>query len=132
MSLKIKNDDFTAKLVGRGIWHFWHSVGFASKNREDVISLYHTILIYNKVIRCLECYEHSNKDINDTSDEIISVLKNDDLTDTEVIDFFNRWLYKYHCNANIHAGKNIEEFPTYEDVAEFYLNFEFCTSDCDK
>lgn len=129
---KISNEDFHAKLVGRGIWHLWHSVGFESQYREDVISLYHTILIYNKVIRCRHCHEHSNKFIDETGDEIVSILRDESLTDMEVIDLFNRWLYKYHNEANKHAGKNPKEFPTYEDIAEFYLNFETCNSDCDK
>ena len=133
MSLsRLSNNDFHAKDVGRGIWHYWHSVGFHSKYREDVISLYHTILIYNKVIRCAQCKEHSNHYIDKTGDDLVSKLKDITLTDTEVIDYFNRWLYQYHNEANLHSGKDPSTFPTYEEVVEFYLNYEMCNEDCGK
>ena len=129
---KISNNDFKPKDVGRGIWHFWHTVGFSAECKDDIISLYKTILIYSPKIRCNFCNSHSNLFIDSTSEYINSIFNNEDLTDSEIIDLFNRWLYKYHCQANIHSGKDPLLFPSYEEIAEFYLNFEICNEDCNK
>lgn len=129
---KICNDHFKAKYVGRGIWHEWHSVGFAAENREHINALYTVILVYNKRIRCKHCSEHSNDYIIETGEKVLEILNNYDLTDSEVIEFFNHWLYDYHNKANIHAGKNPAMFPSYDEVADYYLNFESCDKDCDK
>lgn len=125
----INNDHFKPEYVGRGIWHSWHSIGFSAETRHDVAVLYETILLYNRVIRCKNCSEHSNNYIATTVKDIYAVLTDKNLTDSEVIDQFNIWLYNYHKKANENAGK---KSPPYEDVAKFYLNFEYCTKECAK
>ncbi|MDR3597166.1 hypothetical protein [Clostridium sp.] len=130
--MKIKNDHFKSKLVGRGIWHCWQSVGFASTNRHNIISLYEVILIYNERIRCGECADHSNTFITNTADYVVAFLKNLELTDSEVLNLFNRWLYDYHISANVHAGMLVSELPTYDEVVEFYTNYERCDDECTK
>lgn len=132
MTTKISVKDFTGPLVGRGVWHYLHSVGYAADTRQDVISLYHTIFIYDKKIRCDECKEHSNKYIIDTYDYIVAVLKDLTLTDSEVINIFNDWLYEYHYQANVFSGKDPSTFPTRQEVTEFYLSDETCNSSCAK
>lgn len=129
---KICNDHFIAKLVGRGIWHEWHSVGFVSECRDHIISLYTVILLYNKRIRCKHCSDHSNDYIIETGDKVMEILNNYELTDSEVIEYFNYWLYDYHCRANINSGKDPKTFPSYDEVANYYLNYEVCDKDCDK
>lgn len=130
MSTKISVKDFLPKLVGRGIWHYMHSVAYSADSRQDIISLYHTILLYNRKIRCEECKEHSNNYIDETYGFVSGFLRDEALTDSEVINTFNDWLYDYHYNANIFAGKDPSTFPSKEDVAEFYLSDETCNSDC--
>lgn len=132
MTSKISVNDFVSTLVGRGIWHYMHSVSYAADNREDIISLYHTILLYNKKIRCEKCKEHSNKYIDKTYSYVVGILKNKDLSDSEVINLFNEWLYQYHYNANLYAGKDPNTFPKIQDVAEFYMSDETCSSECAK
>ena len=122
----INNSFFHSEDVGRGIWHSWHSVGFSATDKSDITSLYHIILIYNKVIRCKTCAPHSNSYIDETSESLYNVLKDINLTNSEIIDYFNRWLYEYHKRANEYAGKSS---PSYDDIAEYYLNFEYC-EDC--
>lgn len=119
----ISNKDFHSNQVGRGIWHLWHSIGFSAKTTHDISILYEIILMYNTVIRCEECREHSNQYIAITHDSLYATLTNFNLTDSEIIEYFNRWLYEYHKHANIHAKLTS---PSYEDVAEYYLNFESC------
>lgn len=126
---KLHNDNFKMSEIGRGIWFEWHSVGFAAKNKLDCIHLYEHILMFNTRIRCKDCSIHSNDHIVDTSEYINSIF-NGNLTDSEIIDLFNRWLYNYHNSANLNAGKNPSTFPTYDEVVEYYSVFEMCESGC--
>lgn len=125
---QINNNHFSPEHVGRGIWHQWHSIAFSAESKEDIIVLYENILLYNKVIRCKECSYHSNAYIAKTYNDIYDLLNDENLSKREVIEQFNIWLYNYHKTANEHAGKSS---PSYEDVAEYYLNFEYCTEHCD-
>lgn len=122
----INNSHFHSEEIGKGIWHSWHSAGYAATQLSDLLAIYHFILLYNKVIRCKDCAPHSNSYLDETGDLLIEVLSNPKLTFSEKFDYFNRWLYEYHRRANEHAGK---KSPPYDDVAEYYLNFEFC-EDC--
>jgi hypothetical protein len=125
--MSLVNEKFKMKDIGRGIWHLWHSVGFICKNKQDVVHLYENILMYNSVIRCKECGEHSNDYIVKTYDYIVDLFKGD-YTDSEIIGNFNIWLYEYHNSANLKSGKT--EIPTYQEVIDYYSIFEACESDC--
>lgn len=127
---KIYNDHFKMFDIGRGIWFDWQSVGFSAKNITDIIHLYEHILIFNGRIRCKECGIHSTDYIVDTSDYITKIFNDPNLTNSEVIDLFNRWLYEYHNTANLHSGKDPSTFPTYDEVAEFHADFKVCEAGC--
>lgn len=127
---KLSNDDFIMIHIGRGKWNDWHSVGFAIETREQTIQEYEHVMISCRRIRCKECHEHAISFIAETSDYVWNFLTNHELTDSEIIDLYNRWLYDFHCVANINAKKDANNFPTYEEVADYYLNFEVCTSGC--
>jgi hypothetical protein len=127
---KIYNDHFKMSEIGRGIWFDWQSVGFSAKNKQDIINLYEHILIFNGRIRCRDCGIHSTDYLVDTSNYITKILTNSNLTDSEIIDLFNRWLYEYHNAASLHSGKDSSTFPTYDEVAEFHADFKVCEAGC--
>lgn len=127
---KISNDHFNMSEIGKGIWFEWHSVGFAAQNKQDIIHLYEHILIFNSRMRCKVCNIHATDNIVNTSDYIIDIFTNSKFTDSEVIDLFNRWLYEFHNLANLHSGKDPNTFPTYDEVLDYYINFELCDSGC--
>lgn len=128
--MSLSNDDFKMVHIGRGKWNDWHSVGFALENRDQVIYEYSRILISCGQIRCKVCHDHANIYINSTSEYVLKFLSDYSLTDSEVVDLYNRWLYEFHNAANVNSGKNSSSFPTYEAVAEYYLNYEQCTDSC--
>lgn len=131
MEGKLSNENFKSKDVGRGIWHLYHSVSFAATNLDDLLSLYAVILIYNSHIRCEICRKHSTLYIESTSAQIKEIFLSD-LTYSEINLYFNRWLYNYHNLANENADKDYSTFPSYEEVADYYLNYQICSKDCDK
>lgn len=126
----ISNDDFHMSHIGRGKWNDWHSVGFAIETRDQVLHEYEHVAISCDRIRCQECYDHAKHYIATTYDYVMSFLINYKITDSEVIDFYNRWLYDFHCAANINAGKNPETFPSYQKVIEYYTSTDMCTEKC--
>lgn len=128
--VKLENDDFKMSHIGRGKWNDWHSVGFSIKCKEQVIQEYEHVMMSCKQIRCKECHDHAIQYISDTSFYVWNFLSDSNLTDSEVIDLYNRWLYDFHNAANINSGKDSKTFPSYEDVCDYYLNFEICTAGC--
>jgi len=123
-SIDIK--DFSNDKITRGIWHSWHLIGFNAKNKSDVTVLYAFILMYVTNMVCKKCHEHSILYIKNTS-HITDVLNDYNLTDSEIIEEFNIWLYDFHKCANIHAGKTS---PSIEEVIHFYLTLEVCEESC--
>lgn len=128
--VKLDNDDFKMVHIGRGKWNDWHSVGFALTARDQAIHEYEHVLISCSQIRCQECHDHARVYLINTQDHVWSFLIDINLTDSEVIDKYNKWLYDFHCAANLNSGKDPKTFPTYDDVANYYLNFEICTTGC--
>lgn len=123
----IKKEDFTSDKIGRGLWHSWHLAGFRSKTRSDILLVFEFILFYVVNMHCEICSKHANQFIK--NNDILKYLLDDSLTDTEIINIFNQWLYTFHKAANNHAGKNS---PSYEDVVSFYMSLERCEDDCAK
>jgi len=121
-------DDFKNDQISKGIWHSWHRTGFKATVRSDVIVIYAFILMYVNVMICAVCNNHAKIYISETG-YIVDIMENMELTDSEVIDEFNRWLYNFHKRANENAGKSS---PPYDDIAEFYLNLEVCHDGCGK
>lgn len=128
--VKLSNEDFSMEKIGRGKWDDWHSVGFAIEEREQAIHEYEHVMIACNQIRCKECHDHALKYITKTAEYVWSFLTNNNITNSEVIDLYNRWLYDFHYQANLNSGKDQSKIPTYDDVAEYYLSFEICTSGC--
>ena len=118
--------DFSNDKTTRGIWHSWHRTGFKAEFRSDVVVIYAFILMYVKDMICEVCNTHAKKFISKT-EYIVDILQDVNLSDSEVIEEFNKWLYLFHKTANEHAGKSS---PSYEDVAEFYLELEVCKEGC--
>ena len=124
----IKIEDFKNEHVTRGVWHSWHRTGFKAKTRSDVVVIYAFILMYIADMICEICNNHAKSFISET-EYIVNILQDMTLTDSEVIEEFNKWLYLFHKRANENAGKTS---PPYEEVAEFYLNLEVCHEGCGK
>lgn len=125
---KIDVSDFSNDKIGRGVWHSWHRTGFKATSRSDVIVIYAFILLYVNNMICKICNDHAKEYISKT-DYIVEILENHKLTDSEVIEEFNIWLYNFHRHANMNAGKSS---PSYEEVANFYLGLEVCHEGCGK
>jgi hypothetical protein len=123
----IKKEDFTSDKIGRGVWHSWHTIGFKARNRYDILLLYEFILLFVINMHCMVCSKHADQYIKENN--ILHILMDNSLTDTEIINIFNEWLYNFHKTANTHAGKIS---PSYEEVIKFYMSLERCEDDCAK
>lgn len=126
--VNIDISDFSNEKIGRGVWHSWHRTGFKANSRSDVVVIYAFILLYVNNMICQICNTHAKEYITKT-DYIVEILENHKLTDSEVIEEFNVWLYNFHRHANMNAGKTS---PSYEEVAKFYLGLEVCHDGCGK
>lgn len=123
--MSIQSEDFTADKIGKGIWHSWHLTSAKAKVKRDIEVIYEFILIYVSSMICEICSEHAHKFVSENN--FTQVLYNKDLTDTEIINEFNHWLYNFHKEANKHAGK---QSPLYDDIISFYLNVQRCHDNC--
>ena len=123
---KIDIKDFSNDHTTRGIWHSLHRTAFKAQDRSDVVVIYAFTLMFVKDMICKVCNTHAKQFISETG-YIVDILQDQNITDSEVIDAFNKWLYEFHKTANKHANKTS---PSYEDVAEFYLQLEVCLEGC--
>jgi hypothetical protein len=121
------NKDFTPEKIGRGIWHSWHLTSYKAETKEDFSVIFEFILIYVEAMICNKCSEHAKNYINRTGMEIITILAKKDISFSETSLHFNEWLNNFHREANTHAGKYS---PTNEEIANFYMNLQKCTEDC--
>lgn len=126
---KLSNEDFHMHKIGRGKWNDWHSVGFQLTERDQVIHEYEHVLISCGQIRCKECHDHAVEYIHKTSDYVYGFLVDYNLTNSEIVHLYNKWLYDFHCAANENSGKTTPH-PSFEEVADYYLNFEVCEEGC--
>uniref|UniRef100_A0A6C0BCU8 thiol oxidase n=1 Tax=viral metagenome TaxID=1070528 RepID=A0A6C0BCU8_9ZZZZ len=125
---EIKAEDFKPEYIGRGVWHSWQLTGFRAKTRSEVVIIYAFILMYVVNMICKNCQHHAKLYISNTGyiEDILN-SKEKDLTDSEIIEQFNIWLYEFHKSANLFSGKSS---PSYDEVSEFYLNLKVCTENC--
>lgn len=123
---EIKSEDFKNENITRGIWHSWHLIGYKAEKKTEIVILYAFILMYVKNMICEICKNHAFEYISKNI-HIETILRDENLTDSEIIVYFNKWLYNFHKSANQHAGK---DSPEESKVASFYLSLTTCNKNC--